>query len=140
MHILAKWIAAFRKENPLVQYDIYSATADEVKDRIEKGILDMGLLVEPVDVSKYEFIRIPCKERRGLLTQADSPLAARGCVTPEDLAHIPLLIAKRTLVQEELRRWFGGRFESRTDACISPHPCAQASRPWLNFVKIDLCV
>lgn len=58
MHILAQWIASFREENPLVQYDIYSATADEVKDRIEKGILDMGLLVEPVDVSKYEFIRL----------------------------------------------------------------------------------
>lgn len=112
MHILAQWIAAFREENPLVQYDLYSATADEVKDRIEKGILDMGLLVEPADVSKYEFIRIPCKERWGLLTQADSPLAGLDCVTPDDLAHIPLLIARRNLVQEELRGWFGGRFES----------------------------
>ena len=112
MHILAQWIAAFREENPLVRYDIYSATADEVKDRIEKGILDMGLLVEPVDVSKYEFIRIPCKERWGLLTQADSPLAKLDCVTPDDLVHIPLLIAKRNLVQEELRGWFGGQFES----------------------------
>lgn len=112
MHILAQWIAAFRKENPLVQYDIYSATADEVKDRIEKGILDMGLLVEPVDVSKYEFIRIPCKERWGLLTREDSPLAGQDFVTPNDLAHIPLLIAKRNLVQEELRGWFGKQFDA----------------------------
>lgn len=72
----------------------------------------MGLLVEPVDVSKYEFIRIPCKERWGLLTQADSPLSAQDFVTPGDLAHIPLLIAKRSLVQEELRGWFGRQFES----------------------------
>ena len=112
MHILAQWIAAFREENPLVQYDIYSATADEVKDRIEKGILDMGLLVEPVDVSKHEFIRIPCRERWGLLTQADSPLAELDCITPDDLVHIPLLIARRNLVQEELRGWFGRQFES----------------------------
>lgn len=112
MHILAQWIAAFRRENPLVRYDIYSATADEVKDRIEKGILDMGLLVEPVDVSKYEFIRIPCRERWGLLTQADSPLAEKDFVTPDDLAHIPLLIAKRNLVQEELRGWFGRQFDA----------------------------
>lgn len=117
MHILAQWIAAFRAENPLVQYDIYSATADEVKDRIEKGILDMGLLVEPVDVSKYEFIRIPCKERWGLLTQADPPLAAQDFVTPGDLVHIPLPIAKRSLVQEELRGWFVG---SLKDQACSP--------------------
>ena len=67
MHTLSQWIASFRAENPLVQYDIYSATADEIKDRIEKGILDMGLLVEPVDIAKYEFIRMPMKERWGYL-------------------------------------------------------------------------
>ena len=112
MHTLSQWIASFRAEYPLVRYDLYSATADEVKDRMEKGILDMGLLVEPVDVSKYEFIRIPCRERWGLLTQENSPLAGRDFVTPEDLTHTPLLIAKRNLVQEELRGWFGGQFES----------------------------
>ena len=112
MHTLSQWIASFRKENPLIQYDIYSATADEIKDRIEKGILDMGLLVEPVDVSKYEFIRMPLKERWGVLTQVDSALARREYAAPEDLAHIPLLIAKRNQVQDALRGWFGTQFES----------------------------
>ena len=55
MHTLSQWIASFRAENPMVQYDIFSATADEIKDRLEKGILDMGLLVEPVDIAKSEF-------------------------------------------------------------------------------------
>lgn len=112
MHTLSQWVAAFHKENPLVQYDIYSATADEIKDRIEKGILDMGLLVEPVDISKYEFIRMPMKERWGVLTQTDSALAQREYAAPEDLAHTPLLIAKRSQVQDALRGWFGPQFET----------------------------
>ena len=112
MHTLSQWVASFRKENPLVRYDIYSATADEIKDRIEKGILDMGLLVEPVDVSKYEIIRMPIKERWGVLTQADSDLARREYAAPEDLAKIPLLIAKRSQVQDALRGWFGTQFET----------------------------
>ncbi len=112
MHTLSQWIASFREKNPLVQYDIYSATADEIKDRIEKGILDMGLLVEPVDVSKYEFIKMPIKERWGILTQTESALARQNYATPEDLTHIPLLIAKRNQVQDSLRGWFGTQFEA----------------------------
>ena len=112
MHTLSQWIAAFRQENPLVQYNIYSATADEIKDRIEKGILDMGLLVGPVDIAKFEFIRMPRKERWGLLVSKRSPLASYDRIGPADLAHTPLLIAKRNLVREELRGWFGNQFDS----------------------------
>ena len=46
---------------PRVKYEIYSATADDIKDDLEKGILDMGLLTEPVDIGKYAFIRMPGK-------------------------------------------------------------------------------
>lgn len=112
MHILAQWIASFRMENPLVQYDIYSATADEIKDRIEKGILDMGLLVGPSDITKYEFIRMPKKERWGILAAKDSPFARYSYVSPADLIQTPLLIAKRNLVRDELRGWFGPYFDS----------------------------
>ena len=112
MHTLSEWIASFRAENPLVQYDIYSATADEIKDRIEKGILDMGLLVGPVDIAKYEFIRMPIKERWGILVSKDAPLAQYDCIGPSDLANTPLLIAKRNMVREELRGWFGSNYDS----------------------------
>ena len=112
MHILAQWIASFRAENPLVQYDIYSATADEIKDRIEQGILDMGLLVGPADVAKYEFIRMPKKERWGILVAKDSFLTQYSHVSPADLTRTPLLIAKRNLGRDELRGWFGSYFDS----------------------------
>lgn len=112
MHTLSQWIAEFRQENPLVQYNIYSATADEIKDRLEKGILDMGLLVKPVDISKYEFIRMPRKERWGILVSKDSPLAAYPHVSPADLTQTPLLIARRNLIRDELRGWFGTSYDS----------------------------
>ena len=55
MSFLSRQIALFRKEHPLVQFNIYSANADDIKERIEKGLLDFGLLMEPVDIGKYEF-------------------------------------------------------------------------------------
>ena len=104
-------MAAFRKKYPLVHYNIYSATADDLKDRMEKGLLDICLFTEPVDISKYEFLRLHKKEIWGVLVRKDSPLAAKESVTPKDLAKIPLLMSRREMVQSELASWFGEYYD-----------------------------
>ena len=104
-------MVSFRQKYPLVQFSIYSAIADDIKERLEKGLLDMGLLVEPVDISKYEFIRLPLKEQWGVLVRADSQLAEKEFVTPEDLRGVPLLMVRRELVKNELANWFGDSFD-----------------------------
>lgn len=65
MTFLSQRICSFRKLHPQVQFRIYSAAADDVKERIENGLLDMGLLAEPVDISRYAFQRMPQKDRGG---------------------------------------------------------------------------
>ena len=102
MTFLSRKMAAFREKYPLVHYNIYSATADDLKDRIEKGLLDICLFTEPVDIGKYEFLRLEKKEVWGVLVRKDSPLASKETVTPEDLAKFPLLMSRRELVQNEL--------------------------------------
>lgn len=111
MIFLSEQIRNFQQKYPLVQFNIHSAIADDIKERIEKGILDMGLLTEPVDVGKYEFIRMPHKERWGVLIRKDSVLAEKEFIRPEDLLGIPLLMVKRELVKNELASWFGDYYE-----------------------------
>ena len=111
MAALSGKMVSFRQKYPLVQFSIYSAIADDIKERLEKGLLDMGLLVEPVDISKYEFIRLPLKEQWGVLVRADSQLAEKEFVTPEDLRGVPLLMVRRELVKNELANWFGDSFD-----------------------------
>ena len=111
MSFLSQNMANFRKKYPLVRYNIYSATADEIKDLMEKGILDLGLLMEPVDISRYEFIRMPHREQWGLLVRTDSPLAQKEADTQKDLVGVPLISAKRELVQHELANWMGDYYE-----------------------------
>lgn len=111
MSLLSVKMVSFRQKYPLVQFSIYSAIADDIKDRIEKGLLDMGLLVEPVDISKYEFIRLPVRERWGVLVREDSPLAEKACVAPEDLREVPLLMVQREQVKNELANWFGETYD-----------------------------
>lgn len=111
MEILSENIRNFREIYPLVQFRIYSATADDIKEYIEKGLLDIGLLTEPVDISKYEFIRMLGKERWGVLVNPDSPLYVKESVSPADLLGIPLIMVQRNSVKNELANWFGDIYE-----------------------------
>ncbi len=112
MSFLSERMAEFRKKHPLVRFQIHSAGADDIKERMEKGLADMGLLIEPVDIGRYEFIRMQKKEQWGVMIQSTSPLAEKPFVTPEDLRQTPLIMAKRELVQNELANWFGDVYES----------------------------
>ena len=111
MTFLSRAIRTFRARYPKVTFRIFSANADDVKERLDMGLLDMGLLTEPVDVGKYAFCRMEEKDRWGALVRADSPLAARERVTPEELADVPLMFSGREQVQRELANWFGDQWE-----------------------------
>ena len=106
MTFLSTHIRAFRALHPQVRFRIYSANADDVKERIEKGLLDMGLLTEPVDIGRYVVVRTPQKDRWGVLVPKEHPLAQRETVTPEDLLDTPLLMSGRERVRGAvLRPW-----------------------------------
>ncbi len=104
---LTKVIVAFRKQFPDVTFDFYTGIADDIKDRIENGLVDIGLLLEPVEISKYHFLRMPRREKWCVLIKKDSPLAALETISPKDLVGVPIITAKRKSVQNELEHWFG---------------------------------
>lgn len=107
MKPLSKMIVSFRKKYSDVSFNIYTTIADDVKERLENGLFDMGLLLEPVEVSRYHYVRMPMKEKWQVLMRRDSPLADKQKITPDDLADIPLVIARRQSVRNEFENWFG---------------------------------
>ena len=111
MTFLSRHIREFRRLHPQVQFRIYSANADDIKEHIEKGLLDMGLLTEPVDIGRYAFLRTSQKDRWGVLLPKTHPLAQRETITPKDLLGIPLLITERETVRNELAGWFGDIYD-----------------------------
>lgn len=74
---LSEVIETFHKKYPLVSYDIFTANADLVKEQMEKGLIDIGVLLEPVDMEKFDFIRLEGKERWVVLMRPDDPLAEK---------------------------------------------------------------
>lgn len=104
---LMESVASFCRENPMVHLEIYSGNSDNIKERMEKGLLDLGLLLEPVDVNKYDYVRLPVKEEWGVLVKKESELAEKEAVCPQDLVHLPLIFTQREIIQNEITNWFG---------------------------------
>lgn len=138
MSYLSQKIHDFRKIHSLVKFHIHTTTADEIKERIENGLLDMGLVTEPVDISKYNFIRLPKKEQWGILIHQNHKLAKKSIITPEDLINEPLIIARRVAVQNELLNWFNNS-EDKLNIVATYNLILNAVNMVKNKIGIALC-
>ncbi|MDE7186844.1 MAG: LysR family transcriptional regulator, partial [Lachnospiraceae bacterium] len=103
--LLAQTAQNLQKKYPLIHYHIYSGDAERVLEKLDKGLIDFGLLVGQVDIGKYDFIRLPMKDTWGVLMRKDSPLAEKESVSPEDLWDKPLIISHQTSINTEMFSW-----------------------------------
>lgn len=106
-HMLPAVMDGFRKKYPKVQYQLYTNSAEYIKEQLEQGLLDIGLLLEPVDITKFDYIRMNNQEKWGLLLRTGHPLAKKEYITKENLIGEPLITTSRESVQKELENWLG---------------------------------
>lgn len=112
--VLVDIVGAFCKEHPLVQFDLFTGVADQVTSRIDRGLLDFGLLLEPVDVARYEFAPMPVPERWVAAMAPTDPLASRPEIRPSDLEGRVLSLPVRPGVKSILGNWLGETQEKVT--------------------------
>lgn len=112
VQVLPEIIEAFHEKYPLVTYDIFTGNADLVKEQMEKGLIDIGVLLEPINIEKFDFIRLAGKERWVVLMRPDAPLADKEAVSARDLENLPIILPRRTNVQNELTNWLGDSFQT----------------------------
>lgn len=110
MHSFAKFMKSFYDLYPQIQYNLYTGNADDIKEKIDKGLIDIGILIEPVDISRYDFIRLNKKETWGILMKNSDPLADKDYITANDLINKPIINTKRAVVQNEIFNWFGENY------------------------------
>lgn len=105
IRLIAKTAQHLQRKYPNIKYHIFSGNTDDVTERLDKGLLDFGILIEPTDLTKYEHLQIPTTDTWGLLMRKDSNLASYQTITPKDLKHIPLIISRQSLVDEAISNW-----------------------------------
>lgn len=112
---LAKVAKELHDTYPNIYYHLYSGNAQDVTERLDKGLLDFGVLVQPADISKYDYLNIPAKDTWGVVMRKDSPLAEKETICKEDLIGIPLICSRQAISQErsknEFTQWFGEDFD-----------------------------
>ncbi|OZG59074.1 LysR family transcriptional regulator [Bifidobacterium tissieri] len=106
MTYLSQHMSAFRALHPNVKFHVTSTTSDLIQERIEQGLMDFGLLTEPVDVDQYDYLRPGIPDHWGAFVPDDHPLATRETVTPDDLRGTPLILPSRASVRRLLINWF----------------------------------
>ncbi len=118
---IADLIRQLRAECPGIRYHLHSGNAQDVTDRLDKGLLDFGILIQPADIAKYDTLSLPAKDVWGVLMRRDSPLAQKEYIEKADLMELPLICSRQV---------------------ITPHPGENAFADWFgeDFGKLDIAV
>ena len=119
VELLAGICKSYKEKYPLVRFTIHTGTADAIFDMMNKGLVDVGLFLEPVDTQGLDYIRIQGSDHWVVTMRADDPLAAKEAITREDLLKLPLILPERANIRSELANWFGKDFDRLNIAFVS---------------------
>ncbi|WP_346697765.1 LysR family transcriptional regulator [Catenibacillus scindens] len=115
IRLIAEIAHDLREDYPDIHYHLYSGNSEDVTERLDKGLLDFGILIQPADISKYDYINIPTKDTWGVVMRRDSPLARKKMIQKEDLLGVPLICSRQAIFGDrrnnEFAGWFGEDFD-----------------------------
>ena len=116
MKYVTQIMKELQDEYPAVKFHIYSGNAEDVTEKLDKGLLDFGILIQPIDLSKYDNITIPHKDVWGVIMRNDSPLASKEAITIEEIKDRPIIasrqMSKKYSAASGFLDWFGNDFEN----------------------------
>ena len=107
MRQIAQTATRFGKRYPDVYFHVVSGDAMDVCERLDKGLLDFGILLGDIDKTKYQYMELPMKDVWGILMRRSSPLAQKDAISPQDLWDKPLILSRQVGNKGGLYHWLG---------------------------------
>lgn len=104
--IIANIAKALHDRYPDIRYRLFSGDSVYVKDRLDNGLVDFGLVIGTVDIERYDYIKLPVSDRWGIIMPDDSELAKYDSVSSEQLADKPLFLSHQASYNSEIMSWF----------------------------------
>ncbi len=112
---VAQVMKELQEEYPDLKFHIHSGNAEDVTEKLDKGLLDFGVLIQPIDLSKYDYITLPDKDVWGVVLPKTCPLAQKEFITLNDLTGVPLIasrqMSKKYSADSGFLDWFGDSFD-----------------------------
>lgn len=107
VRIIAKIVQKIRTEHPGIVFHNISCDSIDVIDKLNKGLIDFGILFEPSDFSSFEYIKFPVYDKWGVLMRKDSDLAVSEYITADMLTDRPLIVSRQMMHTANLSEWLG---------------------------------
>lgn len=118
---IAEILRQIQREYPTIHYHMHSGNAQDITDRLDNGLLDFGVLIQPADITKYDSLELPAKDVWGVIMRKDSPLSQKQSVSRDDLRHLPLLCSRQALLSQRhgnaFASWFGADYDKLNIVC-----------------------
>lgn len=95
MRCLARCFRDVQARHPRVRCHLYSGNTEDLAGRLDSGILDFAVIVQDVDLTKYNYLELPYADTWGVIMRKDSPLAGQEAVRMEDLLELPLICSRQ---------------------------------------------
>lgn len=82
VEILGQICRSYREKYPLVQIALHTGTADTIYEMMNKGLVDIGLFMDPVNREGLDYIRLPESDHWVVGMRPDDPLAQKHSLFP----------------------------------------------------------
>lgn len=105
IRLIAKAAGKLKKQYPGIHYHISSGNAIFVREQLDKGLIDFGIVFGEPDLTRYESYKLPCTDVWGVLMPKTSLLAQKAAISPQDLLGQPLLLSQQEPDNGPFSRW-----------------------------------
>lgn len=106
MKIIAHSVKQLADKHPQIQFHLFSGNSEAIFEKLDDGVLDFGIVVDPVDKKNYDYIQLPIQDTWGVLMPTDSPLASKKKIQANDLREVPLIMSQQAIRYGEFSAWF----------------------------------
>lgn len=102
----AEAVKDLQEKHPKIRCNVYSGNREDVCEKLDKGLLDFAIILNFVDVTKYNYLKVPAYDIWGILMKKKDPMAKKKELKPGDLIKLPLITSRQWLNQD-FTQWFG---------------------------------
>lgn len=103
---LARAVKNLNERYPLIRFHIISGDTEQVEEKLRKGLYDFAFIVEPPDLSQYNYLEVPECDVWGAVIPKNHPLAKKAEITIDDLLPYPIFTSRQSITVD-LPRWCG---------------------------------
>ena len=107
-YLAAQWIAGFKEEYPMVRYNLWNGSSDDILDRLRRGLADLAIVAAPYDHEHLDGFPVGIEPWVAIIPK-NHPLAKLEGeeISLNSLKEEPLIVPSRKSRIEAIRSWFG---------------------------------